>query len=249
MKIAVFCYITNNKDKKPWPEITFKDDNITYFMFTDDVNEGETKRDGWNLIKVDTEREGMYKEDMNKLYKWHPYDNFKDYDFDYSLYIDSKVILLKNPNEIVCDMVNNMKYGFVMHQYYFSPKKYPEHKLNYESIYKHIDYLIDVNVGNLNELTEWRKKLKEEEYPEKNIVFETAIILTDLKNKKGKTIQDEIFRKYKEVNSRRDQVVVPYVLWKMGLSFSEFSGMGKYTGESKYAKNTGKTNINNRIYS
>ena len=28
------------------------------------------------------------------------------------------------------------------------------------------------------------------------------------------------------MNSRRDQVVVPYVLWKMGLSFSEFSGMG-----------------------
>ena len=109
MKIVVYCYITNNIKNKPWPVIKFKDKDVDYVMFTDDVKDGEIERDGWKLRKVQTETKDMSKEDMNKLYKWHPYDNFEGY--DYSLYIDSKVILLKSPIEIVQKFKDDMKYG------------------------------------------------------------------------------------------------------------------------------------------
>lgn len=245
MRVAAYCFITNNINNKPWPKINFKDDEVDWFMITDQAN-GETERDGWKIIEVPTETKDMAKEDINKFNKWNPFKLFPDY--DYSLYFDSKVELLKSPLEIVNEFKDKMPWGFVTHKYDYSPPKFPKYKFNYRGVYAHIDYLLGVGVGNKENLKYWKTKLKLKGFPENTGLPETAIILTDLHSEYAQLIQKNIYRKYKEVGTLRDQPIIPYVLWIMGIPLDEITLMGKYSS-SPYGKNNKNTNVNNRVYS
>ena len=247
-KIIVYSYITNNVNNKKWPSITYKDDNIDYVMFTDDVRNGESERDGWNVRYVPTETDKLTKEDMNKLYKWHPYDNFDGY--DYSIYMDSKTRLIMNPNDIISKFKDKMKYGFITHIYDYYPIKKGlfQFRYNYEDVYKHIDYLIGVMVGNIHNLKRLKTKFEQEGFPSNSGVLECCAIISDLHNMCGKYLQDEIFKTYLSANTARDQVVVPYVLWKNGISVNEIGLLGNYCNKSIYFGHSG-INVNNRNYS
>lgn len=248
MKIVVYCYITNNIKKSNWPQITYKDNNISYVMFTDDVQPNETHRLGWELRYVPTSTENMLKEDMNKLYKWHPYEHFKNY--DYSIYVDSKTKLIMNPNEIIKKFKDKMKYGFITHEYDYYPKakSLSQFRYNYLDVYKHIDYLIGSKVGNIPNLKKWYSFLQKESYPKNSGVLECCAIISDLHNMTGKYIQDEIYNFYKQANTTRDQIVAPYVLWKNNIPLNEINLLGKYCYKSIYFAHSG-VNINNRDYS
>lgn len=109
--------MTNNVKHCPFPEIKFFSDNVSYVMFTDDVKEGETERDGWQLRKIDAKTDELpHYEDMNKYVKWHACEYFKG-KYDYAIYIDSKFEILEDPVVIVQNMRTHMPFGLAMHTY------------------------------------------------------------------------------------------------------------------------------------
>lgn len=43
-RVVVYSFVTNNKNKRPFPTIKFVNNQVDYVMFTDDVGENEKTR-------------------------------------------------------------------------------------------------------------------------------------------------------------------------------------------------------------
>lgn len=65
-----------------------------------------------------------------------------------------------------------------------------------------------------------------EGFPQEYGLLECGIIVTDLHNDKAKTIYDEWWNEFMREQSGRDQLSIPYVLWKKGISPSEIGTLG-----------------------
>lgn len=246
-KLVVYFYLTNNIDNKPWPEIQYTSQDVDYYMFTDDRKHVPDKN--WNVVYVDAEDDFYSKEDMNKKIKWNPFKYFEG-KYEYSLYCDSKIMLVGNPIDCLKEYKDKLKVGFTCHRYgYIKNSKYEN---NVKDVYRHADYLLDVNVGHLDNIRRLKTLYKERGLPLNSGVVETAVILTNLNSKKAKEIQTEIFNEYIERNTKRDQLIVPYVLWKNNINVSDVELFGNFEDNKKngrYFKVSSKTNVNNRDYS
>lgn len=94
----------------------------------------------------------------------------------------------------------------------------PKFKDNSSCLYKHIDYLISYPAGRPDELCKWKQVLRDMGFPKQQRLAETAVVITDMHNPSGIRLGCEIFDKYLEANTLRDQVVVPVVLKERGFS-------------------------------
>lgn len=245
-KLAVYFYLTNNINHKPWPEINYPDKNVDYYMFTDDHNTIPDKN--WNVIYIDAENDVYSKEDMNKKFKWSAFEHFAG-KYEYALYCDSKIALISNPLNCVNDFKDKLKIGFTCHKYGFiKNNKYTD---NIKDVYRHADYLLDVKVGHLDNIKKLKDVYKKSGLPMNSGVVETAVILTDLKNETARKIQCEILEEYLKMNTKRDQIVVPYVLWKNNIKCEDIELFGNFEDNKKHGKYfqcSSKTNVNNRNY-
>lgn len=245
-KLAVYFYLTNNINNKPWPEISITNPEMDYFMFTDDHNHIPDKR--WNVVYIDAENDIYSKEDMNKKFKWNPFEFFEG-KYEYSLYCDSKIKLVGDPMKCLDEYKDKLKIGFTCHKYgHIKNTKYID---NIKDVYKHADYILDVKVGHLDNIKKLKEDYKKDGFPENTGVVETAVILTNLNSKLAKRIQGEIFTEYINRNTKRDQLVVPYVLWKNNIPVDDVELFGNFEINRKNGKYFGvssKTNVNNRNY-
>ena len=248
--IIIYSCCLNNKDHKSFPQIKFYDNNLTYIMYTDDntLNNNDIV-DGWKIIKPNSKFKIV--QDINKDIKWHPFEISKNGNYDISMYMDSKVDVLINPNEIVLDIIDNIKFGFTCSIYDYRPKTHPH---NDDDIYKHIDYLLwffiekqkNPNYKYKNNMLSWKTKLLNENFPENSGVLETAVVITNLYNKQAQNLENQIFDKYYEVNTLRDQIVLPYILWKNNINIKDCGLLGNYCTDKHYFVNNFKTNVNGR---
>jgi hypothetical protein len=246
-KLVVYFYLTNNVNHRPWPEITYLDKDIDYYMFTDDYDHIPDKN--WNVVYIDAENDVYSKEDMNKKIKWSAFEHFAG-KYEYALYCDSKIAIVSNPLNCVNDFKDKLKVGFTCHKYGFiKNSKYID---NVKDVYRHADYLLDVKVGHLENIKKLKETYKKEGLPLNSGVVETAVILTDLKNETARKIQDEILTEYLKMNTKRDQLIVPYVLWKNNIKCEDIELLGNFEDNKKHAKYfqySSNTNVNNRNYS
>lgn len=248
--IIIYSCCLNNKDHKSFPKIKFYDNNLTYIMYTDDdtLNDNDIV-DGWKIIKPNSKFKIV--QDINKDIKWHPFEISKNGNYDISMYMDSKVDVLINPNEIILDIIDNIKFGFTCSIYDYKPKTHPH---NDDDIYKHIDYLLwffiekqkNPNYKYKNNMLSWKNTLLFENYPENSGVLETAVVITNLYNKQAEYLENQIFNKYYEVNTLRDQIVLPYILWKNNIKIKDCGLLGNYCTDKHYFVNNFKTNVNGR---
>ena len=243
------CYL-NNKNNKPFPIIKFKDDNLTYIMYTDDNTLKDNDIiDGWKIIKPKSKYTII--QDINKDIKWHPFEIYENKNYDISIYVDSKVDILINPNKIILDIIDKIKYGFTCSIYDYKPQSHPN---NSDDIYKHIDYLLwyfieyekNPNYKYKNNMISWRNTLLNENYPQNSKLLETAVVITNLHDKNAKNLENQIFNKYYNVNTLRDQIVVPYILWINNININDCGVLGNYCEDKHYFINVNKTNVNGR---
>lgn len=247
--IVIYSCCLNNKKHKPFPEIKFNDNNLTYIMYSDDdtLNENDIVN-GWKIIKPKSKFTIV--QDINKDIKWHPFEIFNK-DYDISIYIDSKVDILINPNKIILDVIDKINYGFTCSIYDYKPIG---HYNNIDDIYKHIDYLLwyfieyqkNNNYKYKSNMLKWKNKLLNENYPINSGLLETAVVITNLHNKNANILENQIFDKYYEVNTLRDQIVVPYILWINNINIKDCGVLGNYCTDKHYFINSNKTNVNGR---
>lgn len=206
IKVAVYTCITNGYDTVKEP--IYIDNDTDYYLFTDSMHKGN-KNSIWKNKIIDCEE---YEDEANRYYKFHP-DIFKK-DYDFAIYIDGNVKVVSDVTTI-CSIAREAKTGIAMHEHHLRDCAYEEGKAC--KYYKR---------GNQEKIKEALLKMKKEGFPERFGLCEATIIVYDLKNKNAIKISHEWWDLYYNSKTKRDQIFLPYVLWKNGYEINDIGNLG-----------------------
>ncbi len=211
-KICVFTCITGNYDNVSEPFATFQ--NVDYVLFTN----CDIKSTNWKKVNIPEKISNMDNILINRYIKMHPFEFLKGY--DYYIYVDGNVVIVSD----IRNLINNLKldYGVAFHS----------HVLR-NCIYDEINACIKFKKGNKNRLLEQKEKYLKEKFPKDYGLLEATVIVS-----KENTISKEFFDSWWDnfINSKsyRDQIALPYTLWKMDLKTSEISTLGNNVYMNRY---------------
>lgn len=207
-KVAVYTCIVGNYDNLIEP--LFKNDNFDFFAFTDNPN---IVCDGWNLKKIPENLKGKYNNILiNRYIKLHPYEFFNEYDF--VIYIDGNIRLISDIRPMVLKARN--KLGIAMHKH--------RHR---ECVYQEAEVCKLIGKGNANKLAKQIENYKKNGFPENFGLAEANMIISDVKNPESKKIFKKWWEELIYSESLRDQIALPYVIWKSGYSMSDIGDLGE----------------------
>ena len=206
-KIAIYTCITGNYDKVEEPLIM--ESACDYYLFTNNSN---LKSNCWTIKEIPEE---ISKIDdnakINRYIKMHPKEMFPDY--DYAIYIDGNIKLVSIISKFI-EKVND-KTGLAIH-------RHCERKCIFDEIKACRAY----GKGNYSKLKEQVIRYKNEGFPKEYGMLECNVLVSDLKNENSKNIFDNWWNEYLSSESMRDQIALPYVLWKMKKKVEEVGNLG-----------------------
>ena len=216
-KVAIYTCITGNYDEVEEPLI--KEDGCDYFLFTNNKN---IKSDNWKIMPIPEEIANMGNNaKVNRYIKMHPKELFDEY--DYSIYIDGNIKLVSTISQFVKQV--SEKTGLAIHR----------HCTN-ECIYNEVKDCRAYGKGNYSKLKKQVKRYKKEGFPKDYGMLECNVLVSDLKNNNSKRIFDEWWNEYLSSESMRDQIALPYVLWKMKILVEEIGNLGKNVNSNSVIK-------------
>jgi len=200
-KIVVYTAIFNNYDWLKEPVIV--PENIDFICYTDSDS---LKSRHWKIVKVDLG--GKSPSLMNREIKLlYPYTEFRQY--DYSLYVDGSMMIKGDVSEFLNKYIS--KDPVLMNF------KHP----NKDCLYTEIDYCIERKRGNVEKLKEQRGLYDKDGMPTHYGLSDNKILLRNNHSEEGEKIMKEWF--YHVINySGRDQVCLPYVLYKHQRKYDYF---------------------------
>ena len=144
----------------------------------------------------------------------HPYELFDSKEYRYSIYIDGNIQPITNISSFINQINQNI--GISMHA----------HSIR-NCIYEEAEILKKLKKGNLKNIDQQIEKYKNEEYPKQNGLAEANVIVSDLKNNNTINIFQEWWKEFLKSSSMRDQLSLPYVLWKNGYKIEDLTSLGK----------------------
>lgn len=207
-KIVIYSCIVGDYDNVKDPLI--KTSNCDYVLFTDNH---ELKSEKWNIQIIPKEIMNQYKNNgtlINRYYKLNPHMLFKDY--DYAIYVDGSIQIVSDLSTLV-NSINSI--GIALHK----------HRLR-NCIYDEYKACKILKKGNQKCLKEQIKKYKNENFPKKYGMAECGIIVSDLHNKMAIKIFTDWFSELIITSSLRDQISLPYVLWKKNIAIDKITTLG-----------------------
>lgn len=217
-KIAIYTCIVGGYDKLNEPTII--NENIDYFVFTDHSISSETWVEKSIPKKVLEFNNNTL---INRYLKFHPKELFPEY--DYVGYVDGNV-------QVISDVTPLFKYtqnrtGFAFHS----------HSLR-NSIYDEIEVLKIFKRGVPTKLDQQVEKYRKEGFPQNYGLPEATIILSDLSNIHLVDLFEQWWQEFLDSESFRDQISLPYVLWKNNIRVKEVALLGnnlRYSSKFKVA--------------
>lgn len=210
-RIAMYTCITNNYDIPKDPLINIP--NIDYYIFTD--SDSEINSQNWKNINIyNLEVEEIVHLDniqKNRFIKMNPHLFFKDY--DYSMYIDGNVTVISDVTPLIKSIDINT--GIALHCH--------NHR---NCLYNEAKVLKILGKGNKDKINTQIDKYRHEGFPEQFGLLEATIILVDLKNQNSQIILKSWWEEFLQSESYRDQLSLPYVLWKNNISITTVGTLG-----------------------
>lgn len=206
-KFVVYTCITGGYDGLMAPLYRHKD--IDYIAYTDNP---QIETEVWQLREIPASLEYLNNNIMiNRYLKFHPSEFFSEY--DYALYIDGNILVVSD----IRNMVNrvNISTGLAFHR----------HSCR-NCIYKEAEVCRIEKKGDHKKISEQLERYKNIGFPKQFGLYEANIILSDLRNASGKFILEEWWREFKESESFRDQIALPFAVWKCGFQFDEIGNLG-----------------------
>lgn len=206
-KIVVYSCITGNYDKILEPTLLF--DDVKFSMYTDNCN---IKAENWTIRNID---EFKQSDNIlaNRYAKFHPFELFKDTDYDYSIYIDGNVKVVGDIRSLIYSV--SEKTGLSLHRH-----------IQRDDVYKEAKACILLKKGEKHFIKKQMKKYQALKFPKKYGLLECTIIVTDLSNLNAKKIYKEWWKEFIDSKSMRDQLSLPYTLWKFGYTLDDVGSLG-----------------------
>lgn len=143
----------------------------------------------------------------------HPFELFPEY--DYAVYIDGNVCIASDISALI-NVPEEGKVGFAMHR----------HVLR-DCIYEEAEACILYGKGSPNQLRKQITQYRLEGFPTKYGMLEATVIFYHLQNKECQALMSEWWNEFIKYGSMRDQIALPYVLWKKGYKISDVGCLGE----------------------
>lgn len=205
-KIAVYACVTGGYDAVEIPKLMFP--NIDYILFTDDVSK---KYPVWDVRPLPEASQKQPNNTLKSRYcKMHPQIVGEQY--DYAFFIDGNICIYSN----ITNMINavNAQTGLAIHR----------HSVR-NCIYEELQACIIAKRGKVDDMKAQVEAYRKEGFPEQFGLLETTVVLTDLKNESGLNILELCWHEL-ESKSTRDQLGLPYAIWKSGFSIDDIGNLG-----------------------
>ena len=208
-KVVVYTCITGKYDDLIEPLI--KVENIDYIAFTDIP---ECNSNIWEKREIPKHiadcNNNIF---INRYIKFHLKELFKNSEYEYAIYIDGNIKVISDLTDFVYGI--NDKTGLAIHRHQYR-----------DCLYDEIEVCRLIKKGNYKKMKEQKEKYKNEGFPKKFGLYECNVIVSDLKNENAREILDAWWDDFKNSESYRDQVSLPYVIWKKKYKFNDIGSLG-----------------------
>jgi hypothetical protein len=196
-KVAVYqAVIGNYDDLKSAPVLD--SDIYSFFLFTDSNNEYAN----WKKKEISEHIRNLSNPILiNRYLKMHPYELFPDYDF--AVYLDGNIQIISDIRPMLRQV--SPATGLAIHTHSRRNCVYDESKI-----------CIRIKKGNRKKINTQMNKYRKEGFPCHWGLFECTMIICDLKNEIGERILSSWWEEFLSAESLRDQLSLPYILWKNG---------------------------------
>ncbi len=208
MKIAVYTCIVGGYDtiKEPY----YVNPSIDYILFSDRQAKADTI---WKIIDISTLDipKELNNTDTNRYLKMHPHLFLSDY--DYSIYIDGSIMIVADMEPLIEGMGEHLL-GLHRHN-------------RRDCIYMEADGVIYAGRANRSDVRQQTARYKREGYPQHNGLYENTIIVRKHNDSAIIILMEEWWREYYcKSKSKRDQISLPYVIWKTGFNKKNIKILG-----------------------
>ncbi|SEL56716.1 Protein of unknown function [Ruminococcus sp. YRD2003] len=205
-KIVVYTCISGKYDCGSEPRFTLNP-NITYVMYTNQ----NIKSDIWEIRPIPDSLSHLNDVQKNRYLKMHPHEFFEEY--DYSIYIDGNVQVISDMSGLVNVIDDSV--GFAMHTHFIR-----------DCIYQEAVACQTLKKGNAQGITDDVNRYLRERFPRHFGLLECTVFATDLHSDDSKELFDEWWNEFQISKSSRDQLSLPVVLWRNGVSIEKCGTMG-----------------------
>lgn len=208
-KVVVYTCITGGYDRVENPMVNPQ--NIDYILFQS--NTINTDSSNWKLYDIPVALSHKYDNaTINRYIKFHPHEFFSD-DYDYSIYIDGNIRPVSDLS-IYADLVDK-SIGVSMHQH-----------SSRSCIFEEVKACLALGKGNANGLAKQTEYYRSMGFPSEYGMAECNLIVCDLHNELSKEIMTSWWQEFMKTLGKRDQIALPYILWKKGISVSDVTTLG-----------------------
>lgn len=206
-RVAVYTCIVGGYDKLSDPIYT--NDGYDFFVFSDKKVDSAI----WKNREIPDDVKKLKDQTLiNRYLKMHPVEVFPEY--DYAVYIDGNVCITSDISALI-SVANEGKTGFAMHR----------HVLR-DCIYDEAEACILYGKGNTEKLRQQIERYKQEGFPPKYGMLEATVIIFDLHSKECEMLMSDWWNEFIKSGSKRDQIALPYILWKAGYKILDAGCLG-----------------------
>lgn len=181
---------------------------LRFVAFTDAVRNSETGC--WEIEDYPALADPRI--NINRWCKMHPFELFEG--CDYAIYIDGNVTVTSDVSSLY-RVAKEAPCGIAMHAHHLR-----------ECVYDEAAVCRITKKGNAEAISGQMARYRSEGFPRKFGLCEATVIVTDLKNPSARELYSAWWDEFCRSESGRDQLALPYVMWKLGYSMSDIGCLG-----------------------
>ena len=230
IKIAVYSAITGGYDNIKTP--IYIDDTLDYYLFTDapasgtsEIMQTSGERCSFTMLPVPEHLTGLSSAKKNRYIKLHPdevlSESITGKKYDYTVYIDGSIRITCDIKPLVYSLVESGK-NIAIHTHFVRDCLFDEAKICYFG-----------GKADWNSLTEQMNAYRREGMPRHFGLAENSVIIRKCNDPELQHIMHEWWLQIKRY-THRDQLSLPYVLWKNGLDMSYIFSLGTNVWKNPY---------------
>ncbi|MBQ6112253.1 MAG: DUF616 domain-containing protein [Synergistaceae bacterium] len=218
-KIAVYKVITGGYDNLKDP--VYIDDEIDYYAFTD--SESMQPGKAWKIISVPERLSGLSNTKKNRYMKIHHDETLEltGKKYDYCVYIDGSLRITCDIKPLVYSLIESGKNIAIHH-----------HRIR-DCIYSERNDILMLNKAKAKDIDRQLDFYRKEGMPEHFGLLENTVIIRKCNDSKLNDIMHQWWLQVERF-THRDQLSLPYVLWKNGLTCSYIFSLGTNVWRNPY---------------
>ena len=211
-KIIIYTCIVGGYDALKEPLLLF--DNVEYICFTEDaasIKKAENSK--WSIRQIPETILKKYDRTLSNRYiKMHPKELFPE--ADYTVYVDGNIGIQSFLGTYL--LQTKAKTGIAIFSHSQRQCAYVEAKV-----------CISRRKGSREAIERQMQDYEKAGFPKNYGLYECTILAVDLRNTRSTELMEKWWQEFVRSKSRRDQLSLPYVMWKSGMKYTDIGLLGE----------------------